>query len=311
MKMALRNGVIALVMLLCSGVATARPVQALKVTVLSTMLSDNGIGEWGYAALVEVDGRRILFDTGAKSDTVLRNAASLQIDLSTIEDVVLSHNHDDHTGGLLTLRRTLMTRNPAALSRIHVATGFFQPWARRQPSILTDRAAVAATGARFVEHAGPVELAPGVWLTGPVPRHTGERNFDPNLRALGAPADDVPEDQALMIETVDGTVIVTGCGHAGIVNLINQAHAMKLPGHVSTVIGGLHLFAASEATLAWTAEKLRAAGVRYLLAGHCTGIEATLRLRTLAGLDRTTAAYGGVGAGFTLGKGIAPGLIGR
>jgi 7,8-dihydropterin-6-yl-methyl-4-(beta-D-ribofuranosyl)aminobenzene 5'-phosphate synthase len=308
---AMQRILLALALLLWPSFALARPVQALKVTVLSTMLSDDGVGEWGYAALVEVDGRRILFDTGAKLDTVLRNAELLHIDLSTVEDVVLSHNHPDHTGGLLTLRRAVLARNPAALSRVHVAGGFFQPWTKTQPSIFADRPLYEATGGRFVEHSGPAELAPGVWLTGPVPRHTGERNYSAGLLAGGAPADDVPDDQALLIETSQGTVLITGCGHAGIINIVDDARAMALPGPVFAVIGGLHLYEASDQRLAWTAEKLKAAGLRFLLAGHCTGIEPTMRLRAGAGLTRAAAVYGGVGASFTLGKGIDPGVIGR
>jgi 7,8-dihydropterin-6-yl-methyl-4-(beta-D-ribofuranosyl)aminobenzene 5'-phosphate synthase len=72
------------------------------------------------------------------------------------------------------------------------------------------------------------------------------------------------------------------------------------------VIGGLHLFAASDETLAWTSEKLKVAGLRNLLAAHCTGIEATFRIRQLAGLDRKTAVVSAVGSSFTLGKGIDP-----
>lgn len=302
---------IALCLLLWPGFALARPVQTLKVTVLSTMLSDDGVGEWGYAALIEVDGRRILFDTGAKADTVMKNAKLLNLDLSTVKDVVLSHNHADHTGGLLTLRRALLARNPAALSRVHVAGGFFLPWSKIQPPIFTDRPLYEATGGRFVEHAGPVKLAPGVWLTGPVPRHTGERNFGAGLLASGAPAADVPEDQALLIETTEGTVLITGCGHAGVINIVDDARAMGLHGRVFAVIGGLHLYEASDERLAWTAARLKSAGLRFLLAGHCTGIEPTMRLRTGAGLTRGTAVYGGVGASFTLGKGIDAGVIGR
>src|ERR1700761_5984002 len=78
----------------------ASEVKALKVTVLSTMLADDGIGEWGFAALVEADGRRILVDTGARPDTVLINARELGIDLSHVPTVVLTHFHDDHIGGL-------------------------------------------------------------------------------------------------------------------------------------------------------------------------------------------------------------------
>ena len=77
------------------------------------------------------------------------------------------------------------------------------------------------------------------------------------------------------------------------------------------MVGGLHTYAASDEALAWTGEKLKAAGLRYLLAGHCTGIEAAFRLRTLAGLDRKTAVVSAVGSSYTLGVGIDPRAVAR
>ena len=77
------------------------------------MLADTkGIGEWGFAALVEADGHRLLFDTGARPETVLANARELGVDLADVTEVVLSHHHGDHTGGLLTLRRELAKDDP-------------------------------------------------------------------------------------------------------------------------------------------------------------------------------------------------------
>ena len=76
-------------------------VRTLKITVLATNLAGNpneGDGEWGYSALVEVDGHKILYDTGASADMIVRNAAALHIDLSDVQDVILSHNHWDHVG---------------------------------------------------------------------------------------------------------------------------------------------------------------------------------------------------------------------
>ena len=99
--------------------ATAEPARGVKVTVLSTMLAGDrgrGIGEWGFAALLEVDGRRLLLDTGERPETVLRNAGELGIDLSDVTDLVITHNHGDHTAGLVTLRRELAKKNPRALS---------------------------------------------------------------------------------------------------------------------------------------------------------------------------------------------------
>src|SRR6185369_7872890 len=98
-------------------------VKQLKVTILSTMLADEGIGEWGFSALIEADGHRLLVDTGARPNTVLSNVGDLHIDLSDVKEVVLTHNHDDHTGGLVTLRREFMKKNPQALSVAHVGKG--------------------------------------------------------------------------------------------------------------------------------------------------------------------------------------------
>ncbi len=100
-------------------------VRSVRVTVLSPMLADAGIGEWGFSALVEADGRRILFDTGARPDTVLKNAWEMGVDLANVTELILSHSHADHTGGFIALRRELAKSNPAALSRTHVGKGIF------------------------------------------------------------------------------------------------------------------------------------------------------------------------------------------
>jgi 7,8-dihydropterin-6-yl-methyl-4-(beta-D-ribofuranosyl)aminobenzene 5'-phosphate synthase len=171
---------------LAAAAQPAAPVaKTVKVTVLSTMLvgaaGANGMGEWGFAAVLEADGRRILIDTGARAETVLKNVAELKVDLSDITDVVLTHNHSDHTGGLIALRREFMKKNPRALSRVHVPKGIFL--SRRTPGgmetngLTPIKAEYEGHGGQFVEHAEPFALAPGVWLLGPVPRVHPERNF--------------------------------------------------------------------------------------------------------------------------------------
>ena len=167
---------LALVALACLGsLAVSTPIpaseskaRAVKVTVLSTMLADTqGIGEWGFAAVVEVDGYRLLFDTGAREETVLRNAEELKVDLTDVTDVVLSHNHADHTGGLLALRRALGSRNPRALSRAHVAPGIFLP--RRYEArgdaegnpMRAVREAYETTGGKVFEHPKAESSRPG------------------------------------------------------------------------------------------------------------------------------------------------------
>ncbi len=291
---------------------TAR-VKSLRVDVLSTMLADQGIGEWGFAALVEADGRRILFDTGARPGTVLQNAREMKIDFSGVTDVILSHNHSDHTGGLVTLRRDAALNNPAALGRAHVARGIF--FERPDAWMAGVRKDYEAAGGKFVEYDAPARLAPGVWLTGPVERIHPERNWG----GFGGPGmvrtphgdreDNVPEDQSLVIDTDRGLVVISGCAHAGIVNTLEYARKKIRRAPVHAVLGGLHLFTANEATLEWTASKMKEFGVENFLGAHCTGIEAVYRIRALAGLTRRTAAVGAVGSRFELGMGLAPGRL--
>src|SRR4051812_48159045 len=131
-------------------------VKQLKVTILSTMLADRSeIGEWGFAALVEVDGHRILFDTGAHADVVARNVESLKVDLTTVPDVILSHSHDDHTGGFLPLRQAIKSKSSTALARTYVGEGIFYPRADAARAPMTNRMAAVkseyeATGGTFV-----------------------------------------------------------------------------------------------------------------------------------------------------------------
>jgi len=284
----------------------------VRVVVLSTMLAElKGVGEWGFGALVEVDGRRILFDTGKFPETVLRNSRELRVDLSTVEEVILSHNHSDHTGGLVTLRRELSKSNPKALSTAHVGRGIFweRPDAKPEESALTVRKAYEELGGIFVEHAGPAEIHPGMWLTGPVPRVHPERNWGgvSNVRSPeGLVEDTIPEDQSLLIETESGLVVISGCGHAGIINTLEYARKTVNEAPIHAALGGFHLFRASPEHLAWTGAKLREMGLQNLLGAHCTGIEAVFRLRESAGLDRDHCLVGSVGASFELGKGIEP-----
>ena len=296
-----------------------RDVHALKITVLVTNLAGDaraGDGEWGYSALVEADGHKILYDTGGSADMVLRNARALHVDLSDVEDVILSHNHWDHVSGLMALRREFTKINPKAFSRVHVAARIFEPRldaaGKDQNGLRDIRVEYLATGGTFIVHDKPTELLPGLWLTGPVPRPNPEKNWSPGLSlssANGLVEDNVPEDSALVISTEEGTVILTGCGHAGIINIAEYARAIVGEKALLAVMGGVHLFAASDQTLQWTGARLKAFGIKNLLAGHCTGIEATYILRGVTNLDRKTVVVSAVGSSFTLGRGIAPGAL--
>jgi 7,8-dihydropterin-6-yl-methyl-4-(beta-D-ribofuranosyl)aminobenzene 5'-phosphate synthase len=288
-------------------------VHALKITILSTMLADDGIGEWGFAALVEADGRKILFDTGARPNTVLENARELKLDLSDVQDVILSHFHDDHTTGLLTLRREFSKSNSKALSRVHVANGIFLERRGHNPNpMIQIKKDYEAAGGVFVVHEKPEELFPGIWLSGPVPRAYPEKNYPLGTEVNTGTewvADTVPDDQSLVFNTSHGLVLLSGCGHSGIINTLQYARGFLRPAPVDAAIGGFHLFAANDQQLAWTASKLKEYQTARILGAHCTGIESVYRLRELLGLTRQTCLVGTIGAVYDLNSGIKTGRI--
>jgi 7,8-dihydropterin-6-yl-methyl-4-(beta-D-ribofuranosyl)aminobenzene 5'-phosphate synthase len=299
--------------------ASHAQIHALKVTLLSTMLvgDDTGIGEWGFSALVEADGHRVLLDTGAHPDTVLQNARDLKIDLSDVREVILTHNHSDHVGGLMTLRKEMMKRNPSALSVAHVSRGIFysrpEPEGEGNPMIALEKE-YEATGGKFIEHDGAAEIFPGAWLTGPVPRKYPERNWSVSGKVqtpAGLVEDTIPEDQTLVLNTPEGLVVVTGCGHAGIINILTFARTEFPNEPVEAVIGGLHLFPATDVQLDWTADKMKEFKVANLMGAHCTGIEAVYRIRERLALPRASAVVGSVGSSFVLGEGIHPGPLAK
>jgi 7,8-dihydropterin-6-yl-methyl-4-(beta-D-ribofuranosyl)aminobenzene 5'-phosphate synthase len=296
--------------------AAGHKAGAVKITVLVTNLAGDaheGNGEWGYSALVEVDGHKIIYDTGASPNFALNNAKLLKVNLGDVDEVILSHNHWDHVGGLMSLRNELKNGNPKAVSRAHVSARIFEPRltsaGEDQNGLRAIRAEYLASGGEFLVHEKPTELYPGVWFTGPVPRNNPEKNWSPGLSLktdAGLVEDNVPEDSALIFDTADGIVILTGCAHAGIINITQYARSLLGNRPILAIVGGLHLFAASDQTVDWTASTLKSYDVASLLAGHCTGLEATYKLRQVLGLSRKTAVVSAVGSSYTLGKGIDP-----
>lgn len=298
------------------------------VTILTTNAADvagsSGAvplqGEWSFAAWIEVGERRFLFDTGWSPGNVLHNAEALGIDLSTAEDLILSHNHGDHTGGVLLLREELSKKNPKALSRIHVARGIFASRPRGDGGegnpMVAKKEQIEATGAEFLIYDEPTEIAPGVWLTGPVERTHAEKTYPSSsgfvvVQNGETVPDTIPESQSLVVLAEGGPVVVSGCGHAGLINTLEQSRRTISPHDPQAAIGGFHLFGASDEDLEWTAEQLVEQGLGHLLGSHCTGLEAVYRMRAAADMNRDTARVGAIGTRFVAGQGIEPGQINR
>ena len=230
----------------------------VQVTILSSNLANGAaVGEWGLSALVEADGNCILFDAGRFPDTVIRNADVLGVDLSCVTDVVLSHFHFDHTTGLIPLIEELRNVNADAIRRVHVAAGFFNQ--RRsnsgsgitQNQIIIERATIEALGVEFQIHEEATEIFPSVWVSGPVERRHPETNYGTAIEvSLDGEwvRDHLPESQALVIRTADGPIVLLGCGHSGVVNALSQIQDEIQDEAIHALMGGLHLFAADDAT---------------------------------------------------------------
>jgi 7,8-dihydropterin-6-yl-methyl-4-(beta-D-ribofuranosyl)aminobenzene 5'-phosphate synthase len=208
----------------------------------------------------------------------------------------------------MTLRKQMMKKNQSALSIVHVARGIFYSRPEQQGEdnkMIALKKEYEATGGRFVEHETASEIFPGAWLTGPVPRRYPEHNWSSTGKVqtpTGLVEDAIPEDQSLVLKTPGGLVVITGCGHAGIINILTFARTEFPNAPVEAIIGGLHLFPATDEQLNWTADKMKDFKVANLVGAHCTGIEAVYRIRERLALPRSSAVVGTVGSSFVLGK---------
>ncbi|HST64340.1 MAG TPA: MBL fold metallo-hydrolase [Mycobacteriales bacterium] len=238
--------------------------------------------EHGFSALVSV--RRgpvtthVLFDTGLSPDAMVVNADRLGVDLTAVQAVVLSHGHFDHAGGLAGLagRGTLpMVLHPHSWTPRRLAP----PGSPVHELPTLSKRALAAEGFEVIERRWPSLLADGcVLITGEVDRTTDfERGMPPAHQAWNGSSWEhdplVVDDQALVVHVRDrGLLVLTGCGHAGVVNIVRHAQRLTGVGRLHALVGGLHLSGRAYApVIDPTVAALRDAAPELLVAGHCTG----------------------------------------
>lgn len=286
-------------------------VNDFKITILSTMLSDTHIGEWGFSALVEVNGEKILFDTGSRPNTVFQNAIELNIDLSNIKNVYLSHNHKDHTGGLLFLK----TKYPNSFVNAHVGEGIFYSRPNKNGGdhyLLKNKNDLIQKGVKFIFHKQPNQIIPKVWTTGQIPREYDEKNWSQLGKLIdqngNIQEDIIPEDQSLFFDTKKGIVLISGCGHAGIINTLEYVSKIFPNRPIYKILGGFHLLKLDAEKLKWTADKMKSYGVDYFVGAHCTGINSTYMLREFLDSTKNRVLIGSVGTYITP-NGIIPGYM--
>ena len=256
---------------------------SLKVSLLSeNTAGGHGIqGEHGLAFWIECAGQRILFDTG-QGLVLSENAAVMNVDLAIVDAIVLSHGHYDHTGGLAQVlaaaRRPLpVYTHPGALAAKYRAT---DAGVRAIGMPDACRRAVQGIAARLVPTAAAATIAAGIRTTGEIPRIHPEEAPDERfcLDAEGRVADPVADDQALMLETTAGIVLLLGCAHAGLINTLDRVRDLTAGAPVRAVVGGMHLRSATPERLAWTIRELRRFDIASLYPMHCTGFAATAAL---------------------------------
>jgi 7,8-dihydropterin-6-yl-methyl-4-(beta-D-ribofuranosyl)aminobenzene 5'-phosphate synthase len=254
---------------------------ALRITTLSENTARLGdfLGEWGLSVLVEMDKTTVLFDAG-KGISTTYNADSLGIDMSKIDKVVLSHGHYDHTGGL----RKVLRRMKKQVEIIGHPDIWQAKYARRkgQPDryigIPFQRNELENLGARFNLTADAARITESIIITGEIPMVTDFERIDKALfvkRKSGWEPDKLADDQALIIKTGQGLVVILGCAHRGIINTLYHARNLAGIPEIHMVIGGSHLIGASEEHLRQTIAVLKELAPQKLALCHCTDLPAT------------------------------------
>jgi len=212
---------------------------------------------WGFACLIEGLDRIVLFDTGGDGDILLSNMHQLGLDAEAVDAVVLSHIHGDHTGGL----DAFLARNPDVT--VYLPESF--PASFRQKLIQRGAAVETVTG--------PQQLLESVHSTGEMGRTIKE--------------------QALIVDTPRGLIVITGCAHPNIADMAEQAQA-HLGENIYLLIGGFHLGGSSYAEIQAIIARLKALGVKKVAPSHCTGDKAIRLFRDAWANDFVEGGLGAV-----------------
>jgi 7,8-dihydropterin-6-yl-methyl-4-(beta-D-ribofuranosyl)aminobenzene 5'-phosphate synthase len=266
------------------------------------------LAEHGFAALVEVDGRRILWDAGMTRTALLHNAEKMEVDLSAIDTIALSHGHGDHTAMVSDVLRAIdvqpqprrweagtpveeivahsqgqrvpLVAHPAAFRE---RWGIRADGTKHGPGQPAPRAEWEALGAEVILTEEPYQLGPGCWTTGFVPKRSFEGSGAPSSRGYRRAyregtaflEDHLEDDQAIVVNVAGkGLVVLSGCAHRGIVNTVLHARELSGVERVWAILGGFHLAPESDAIIAQTIDAVIEMEPRLVSPSHCTGFRA-------------------------------------
>ena len=250
----------------------------ISITTLIENTANPGfMAEWGLSILIEVDDRRILLDTGPGISTVF-NAQLLGTDFNTIDKIVLSHGHYDHTGGLSGVLRGTDGFDIISHPDIWESKYAVRENKAKYIGIPFCREELESLGARFSMSKDPVWITDNIVTSGEIPLTTGYEEIDHILYVKkdgNLIPDRVPDDLALAIKTDLGLIIILGCSHRGMINTIRHFQNITGDERVHCIVGGTHLISASHERLRQTVIDLKQIGVQKLGVSHCTGFEAS------------------------------------
>ncbi|GAK54875.1 metallo-beta-lactamase domain protein, putative [Candidatus Vecturithrix granuli] len=282
-------------------------VEKLKVTVLaedSVMYESPYLGQHGLALLVQAwrgaETYTFLVDVAQHPDALITNMELMHVDASSIDAIVLTHCHYDHTRGLAHILEHIGKTNVPVVAhrdifRLHFVTSPYLQHIGVRYEDAKERIE-AAGGVLFLTHE-PLQLFPGVSTTGEVKRQTDFEDAGLDLKMLeqGKIQEDRLKDDIAVIANVKdkGLVILTGCSHAGIINIARFALEITQHESIEGIVGGLHLIEASEEKIKRTVIELSKQGVKWIAAGHCTGFNAQRGLSIKFG-DRFTPLQTGM-----------------
>jgi len=257
-----------------------------RITILCENLVGKrvGSGEHGFSAFIETDRGNYLFDTGS-GHSIVANSLTLDKDLRTVRKIFLSHGHYDHTGGLpevLKLKGNVdVHAHPRVfLDRIavHEESG---KETKRFVGIPYKKGYLESLGANFVFNTDFTEVEKGLFLTGEVPRKTSFEKPDPRLfsEINGKTEPDVfLDDQSLIMESEKGFILILGCAHSGMINILNHVIQKTGKNKFYAILGGTHLDFLTIEQLEASIQALNKLEIEKIWVSHCTGLKAAFRL---------------------------------
>jgi 7,8-dihydropterin-6-yl-methyl-4-(beta-D-ribofuranosyl)aminobenzene 5'-phosphate synthase len=277
-------------------------IKYLKITILCENIVSkiSGMGEHGFSAFIETDMGSYLFDTGSGL-SIIYNANAFKKDLSKVKKIFLSHGHYDHTGGLI------HALNFAGPIDVHCHPSVFD----EKFKILKDNGQeyrefigiphrqilLETKGASFKFNKDFQEVEKGIFLTGEIPRLTHFEELDKALfvkKSATFEEDYIIDDQALILSTKKGLVVLLGCAHAGIINTLWYVAKNMGVETFQAVIGGTHLGPLTEEQLKYSMDIIKQIDIKILGVSHCTGFIAAQKLFYELGNKCTYASVGSV-----------------